>query len=117
MLGGGFRADETVSGTSGLQPQQGYHMRGSYPSTGSGTPPTEVTDGTTNPTAWTALEQAGGAPASGSADLHAFALCAPSGVQVPAGAIGGLLLTGLVALVFVGYQLSRRPARRQAAIS
>jgi hypothetical protein len=76
LLGGGFRADETVSGTSGLQPQQGYHMRGSYPSTGSGTPPTEVTDGTTNPSAWTALLQAGGAPASGTADLHGFAMCA-----------------------------------------
>jgi len=76
LLGGGFRSDETVSGTSGLQPQQGYHMRGSYPSTGSGTPPTEVTDATPNPTAWTALVQAGGAPSSGSADLHAFAMCA-----------------------------------------
>jgi len=84
LLGGGFRADETVSGTSGLQPQQGYHMRGSYPSTGSGTPPTEVTDGTTNPSAWTALEQAGGAPASGSADLHGFALCAqPTPTSTP----------------------------------
>ena len=40
MFGGGYRVTETVAGTgSGLQPQQGYHMRGSYPSTGTGTPP------------------------------------------------------------------------------
>ena len=77
MLGGGFKTDETVNGTPGLQPQQGYHMRGSYPSTGSGTPPTEVTDGTTNPSAWTALLQAGGQnlPAGSSMQLHTFALC------------------------------------------
>ena len=32
MLGGGYRVDETVAGVgSGLQPQQGYHMRGSHP--------------------------------------------------------------------------------------
>jgi hypothetical protein len=31
LLGGGYRVDETVGTTSGLQPQQGYHMRGSYP--------------------------------------------------------------------------------------
>ncbi|HZS21585.1 MAG TPA: hypothetical protein VFA63_11440, partial [Pseudonocardiaceae bacterium] len=84
LLGGGFRADETIGTTSGLQPQQGYHMRGSYPSTGSGNPPTEVPDATTDPTAWTALLQAGGAPASGSADLHAFAMCAqPTSTATP----------------------------------
>jgi hypothetical protein len=64
MLDGGFRADQTANGISGLQPQQGLHMRGSYPSTGPGTPPTpptEVAEGATNPSAWTALVQAGGA--------------------------------------------------------
>ncbi len=77
MLGGGFKTDETVNGTPGLQPQQGYHMRGSYPSTGSGTPPTEVTDATTNPTTWTALLQAGGQnlTTGKSVQLHTFALC------------------------------------------
>jgi hypothetical protein len=50
MLGGGYGVDETVAGVgSGLQPQQGYHMRGSYPST-AGSPPAAVSDGATNPT-------------------------------------------------------------------
>ncbi|MBV9650085.1 MAG: hypothetical protein JO296_08100 [Pseudonocardiales bacterium] len=83
LLGGGFRADQTVNGTPGLQPQQGYHMRGSYPSTGSGNPPTEVTDGTTNPTAWTTLVQAGGVGGF-SLQLHSFALCAqPPAASTP----------------------------------
>ncbi|MGH3670606.1 MAG: hypothetical protein ACRDSH_08205, partial [Pseudonocardiaceae bacterium] len=86
MLGGGFKTDETVNGTSGLQPQQGFHMRGSYPSTGSGTPPTEVGAGT-NPSAWTALLQAGGQnlPAGSSMQLHIFAMCfnAPQATPTP----------------------------------
>ena len=78
MIGGGFRADETVDATSGLQPQQGYHMRGSYPSTGSGNPPTEVSDGATNPSAWTAVLQSGGvALTTGrTSQLASFAMCA-----------------------------------------
>jgi TolB protein len=77
MLGGGYKTDQTVNGTSGLQPQQGFHMRGSYPSTGPGTLPTEVTDTTTNPSAWTALLQAGGQnlPGGNSMQLHTFAMC------------------------------------------
>ncbi|HEX4100800.1 MAG TPA: hypothetical protein VHY21_09700 [Pseudonocardiaceae bacterium] len=77
MLGGGFKTDQTVNATSGLQPQQGFHMRGSYPSTGPGTLPTDVADGTTNPSAWTALLQAGGQnlPAGNSMQLHTFAMC------------------------------------------
>jgi hypothetical protein len=83
LLGGGFRTDETVNGTSGLQPQQGYHMRGSYPSAGSATPPTDVADGTTNPSAWSALLQAGGQnlPAGNSMQLHTFAMCAQPGAS------------------------------------
>jgi hypothetical protein len=83
MLGGGYSTDETVNGTSGLQPQQGYHMRGSYPSTGSATPPTDVADGTTNPSAWSALLQAGGQnlPTGSSVQLHAFAVCAQPAVM------------------------------------
>jgi outer membrane biosynthesis protein TonB len=90
MFGGGFRTDETVNGTSGLQPQQGYHMRGSYPSTDSATPPTDVADATTNPSAWSTLLQAGGQnlPAGSSVQLHTFALCAqpttmPTPTQTP----------------------------------
>jgi hypothetical protein len=83
LLGGGFSVDQTVDGTPGLQPQQGYHLRGSYPSTGSASPPTEVADVTTNPTAWTALMQAGGVGGF-STQLHSFALCAqPSTAPTP----------------------------------
>ena len=39
LLGGGYRVDETVAGVgSGLQPQQGYHMRGSHPGAASSPP-------------------------------------------------------------------------------
>lgn len=58
LLGGGWRLDESVNGTDGLPPQQGFHMRASYP-TADGT--TEPADGVTNPATWTALVQAGGA--------------------------------------------------------
>lgn len=85
MLGGGYKVDETVNGTAGLQPQQGYHMRGSYPSTGTATPPADTPDGTTNPDAWSALLQAGGQnlPTGSSVQLHTFALCAQP-AQAPA---------------------------------
>ncbi len=84
LIGGGFSVDETVGTTSGLQPQQGYHMRGSYPSTGSGTPPAEVTTNTTNPSAWTAFVQSGGASANGPVSLHGFAMCAqPTSMTTP----------------------------------
>jgi hypothetical protein len=47
-----------------------------------------------------------------------FALCTTaSSVQVPTGAIGGILLTGIVAVAFVGYQLSGRRSRRGTASS
>jgi YVTN family beta-propeller protein len=45
-----------------------------------------------------------------------IAITPASAVQVPTGAIGGILLTGLVALVFVGYQLTRgRPSAHAAS--
>jgi 6-phosphogluconolactonase (cycloisomerase 2 family) len=82
LLGGGYEVDESVGATNGLQPQQGYHMRGSYPTTDA-TGATEVADGTTNPTVWTALLQAGGQSlqAANHMNLHSFAMCA----TVPAG--------------------------------
>ena len=46
MLGGGYRVDETVAGVGGLQPQQGYHMRGSYPPRPAAA---AAADGTANP--------------------------------------------------------------------
>ena len=78
MLGGGYGVDETVAGVgTGLQPQQGYHMRGSYPST-PGSPPAAVADGATNPDTWTALVQAGGQNLSAGKHMttRAYALCA-----------------------------------------
>jgi len=40
-----------------------------------------------------------------------------SGVQVPAGAFGGVLLTGFVALAFGGYQLTSSRLRRRTVMS
>ena len=56
-MSGGYRVDETVGSSSGLQPQQGYHMRGSYPADSSGN---EVANGATNPNTWKTVLQAGG---------------------------------------------------------
>ena len=74
MMSGGYRVDETVGSTSGLQPQQGYHMRGSYPVDGSGN---EVANGATNPNTWKTVLQAGGQAlgANNHMDTKTFALC------------------------------------------
>ena len=75
LFGGGYAVDETVGAISGLEPQQGYHVRGSYPSDPGSV---EVADGAPNPATWTALVQAGGQnlPAGDHMDIHGFALCA-----------------------------------------
>ncbi len=89
LLGGGYRVDETVAGTAGLQPQQGEHMRGSYPAAANGAYPdgslVEALDGTPNPTTWTSVGQLGGQnlPANSQLIQHGFALCAQS-VSAPA---------------------------------
>jgi uncharacterized repeat protein (TIGR01451 family) len=75
MLGGGYRVDETVAGVgSGLQPQQGYHMRGSHP----GGPAAPAADDATDPSSWTALVQAGGQNLSAGKHMttRAYAMCA-----------------------------------------
>jgi hypothetical protein len=74
LMSGGFRVDETVGATSGLQPQQGYHMRGSFPVDGSGN---EVATGATNPNTWKSVLQAGGQTlaAGRHMDTKTFALC------------------------------------------
>lgn len=74
LLSGGYRVDETVGASSGLQPQQGYHMRGSFPINGSGG---ASADNDTNPNTWKSVLQAGGQTlASGShMDTKTFALC------------------------------------------
>lgn len=73
LLGGGYRVDETVGTTPGLQPQQGYHMRGSYPGTASA----PAGDGS-QPQTWTALVQAGGQSLSPGkhVTVHGYAMCA-----------------------------------------
>ncbi|HEY5197092.1 MAG TPA: beta-propeller fold lactonase family protein [Solirubrobacteraceae bacterium] len=77
LVGGGYEVDESVGATDGLQPQQGYHMRGSYPTTDA-TNGTEVANGAANPTVWTALLQAGGQSlqTANHMNLRAFAMCA-----------------------------------------
>jgi hypothetical protein len=74
LLGGGYAIDETVGSTGGLQPQQGYHVRGSYPSDASGT---EVSNNTNDPSYWTVVQQAGGQTlgATKHMDTHTFAMC------------------------------------------
>jgi phosphodiesterase/alkaline phosphatase D-like protein len=86
MLGGGYSYDETVAGVgSRLQPQQGYHPRGSWPST-PGSPPVAVGDATANPSMWTALVQAGGQSLASGKHMttRAFALCATQAVATAA---------------------------------
>lgn len=52
LLDGGVSVD-----LNGAIPQQGVHLRGSYPSDATGTP---VTNGALNPGSWSAVVQAGG---------------------------------------------------------
>jgi uncharacterized repeat protein (TIGR01451 family) len=77
LFGGGYSVEETVGPAGGLQPQQGYHMRGSYPAVDA-TGSTEAADGATDPTTWATLLQAGGQNlATGDhMSLHAYAMCA-----------------------------------------
>jgi hypothetical protein len=77
MLGGGYRVLESVAGVGGLQPQQGYHMRGSYPSTTGATPPAAVADATANPDTWTDMAQAGGQGLAAGKHMttSSFAMC------------------------------------------
>jgi uncharacterized repeat protein (TIGR01451 family) len=112
LLGGGYAADETVGSTSGLEPQQGYHMRGSYPSSSpaasaGGTPPGEVADGTANPETWTALLQLGGQtlPAGDFGTLHVYAMCAMA-PPPPASADLSVTLSGSPNPVLVGQPLT-----------
>lgn len=112
LLGGGVLTDEGLN----VEPQQGVHLRGSYPATDtSGIP---ATNAALNPNSWTGVAQAGGSTPAATTTTRVFALCAAaSSVQVPTGAIGGILLTGIVAVAFVGYQLSGRRSRRRTASS
>jgi uncharacterized repeat protein (TIGR01451 family) len=103
LLGGGYRVDETVGTTSGLQPQQGYHMRGSYP--GSATATATATDGS-QPDAWTALAQAGGQSLSSGRHVttHGYAMCATE--ASPSGADLSLAIVDAPDPVTVGHALT-----------
>ncbi len=102
LIGGGYGVEETVGPTSGLEPQHGYHMRGSYPATDT-TGATEVANGAVNPATWTALLQAGGQnlPAGNHMNLHGYAMCA-----TPPAPAGPTLATQASASVPVGGQIS-----------
>jgi len=66
LLDGGVSVD-----LSGATPQQGVHLRGSYPSDASGSP---LGNGALNPGSWGAVVQAGGQATPGT-NVHVFALC------------------------------------------
>jgi hypothetical protein len=73
LLDGGASID-----LAGAQPQQGVHLRGSYPSDATGSP---LGNGALNPGSWGAVVQAGGQNTPGT-NVHTFALCVagPQGV-------------------------------------
>jgi hypothetical protein len=94
LLAGGYRVDETVGTVAGLQPQQGFHMRGSYPTPGTASYPdgtsAEVAAGAADPSTWTSVGQLGGQSLGLSQRMvqHGFALCAQD-VAAPVVAPGG----------------------------
>jgi hypothetical protein len=71
LLAGGMLADGNKKGPDGGVPQQGVHVRGSYPSTRKGMP---LGESAVAPTSWTTIVQSGGQATPGT-DTHAFALC------------------------------------------
>ena len=79
MLSGGALAIGSAAGDDRGSPQQGVHVRGSYPSDDAGL---KVADGDTAPAAWTGVVQSGGTPTPGT-DTFAFALCAEPAVVGP----------------------------------
>jgi hypothetical protein len=101
LLGGGVSVDQT----GGTVPQQGVHLRGSYPSDASGTP---VSDGALSPGTWSAVVQAGGQNTPGTS-VHAFALCvAGPGTQVPESHLALLLPVSAAALFGGAFLVVRR---------
>jgi len=84
LLDGGALADGNAPGPDGGSPQQGVHLRGSYPSSAAAA---AVADGSPAPTSWSGIVQSGGQATPGT-DTHAFALCA----QAPGA--GSVLGTG-----------------------
>ena len=77
LLDGGWEYDETVNNVSGLEPNQGLHSRGSYPSDASGN---MVAGGTVDATSWSVVTQPGGLTTLNTT-VHAYALCARYGLR------------------------------------
>jgi protocatechuate 3,4-dioxygenase beta subunit len=94
MIGGGYDVDEQTASGSGFEPQQGWHMIGSFPSTDP-TGLTEVANGATNPETWSTELNSGGVGISSGQDMnqHAFAMCATV-VTPPPGEITGTVTNG-----------------------
>jgi hypothetical protein len=85
LLGGGAEADGSGTGADGGTPQQGVHVRGSYPSAADGG---ALADGASSPGSWTAIVQSGGQSTPGT-DSHAWALCAQPASSGGGGASSG----------------------------
>ena len=76
LIDGGARADGSAAGADGGTPQQGVHIRGSFPSTPAGV---AVGDGAALITSWTAIvRQSSAARRPPGTDSTAWALCASS---------------------------------------
>jgi hypothetical protein len=99
LLDGGVSAD-----LNGAVPQQGVHLRGSYPSDATGTP---VTNGALNPGSWSAIVQAGGQATTGTS-VHVFALCGAGPQPVVSESHIAALLPLSAAVLFGGAILFRR---------
>ena len=100
LLGGGVSAD-----LAGAQPQQGVHLRGSYPSDAGGT---ALGGGALSPGTWSGIVQAGGQATPGT-DVHVFALCAAGpGPVVPESRIAILLPLSAAVLLGGAFLFVRR---------
>jgi hypothetical protein len=71
LVSGGVLTNGNSTDPNGV-PQQGVHVRGSYPSDAKGAP---LGGGATDPASWTVIVQSGGQATPGT-NTHAFALCA-----------------------------------------
>jgi len=100
LLDGGVSVD-----VGGATPQQGVHLRGSYPSDATGSP---LGNGALNPGSWGAVVQAGGQATPGT-NVHTLALCVagPQGV-VPESHIAALLPLSAAVLLGATFVVVRR---------
>src|SRR2546430_17739240 len=95
----------TLFRSSGATPQQGVHLRGSYPSDATGSP---LGNGALNPGSWGAVVQAGGQATPGT-HVHTLALCVagPQG-GVPESHIAALLPPSAALLFRATFVVVRR---------